>query len=303
MSIKATATKKAQFFRLYLLRNGSRAEPMERDWQDFLAKVKKRPLTDREHDGFVFDPVEIEGRWALAIHKPVNKNYMSHIDEASGTIQDILDSPETKGGLAHSTAVFFPGIENVFVLALGGGSSPHGNAVEAFMECFAPPGQGAAWRYEPLMAADQIQALKDSRGISMFSTRFSTKRSLFDRDAAPKGIVTYGEQIADRLGGDVEVEITVSLAPEARGIEHQRKFLGLVIPDLLRLTTNGARARARAKSERGDETDLRLVAHRLAAEFEISALGANSAQFSELVRALIVVSGDAEDKVKEILRG
>lgn len=48
---------------------------------------------------------------------------------------------------------------------------------------------------------------------------------------------------------------------------------------------------------------LSLVAHRLAPEFEISSLGTNSHQFSELILALMNVSATMEAKVKEILPG
>jgi hypothetical protein len=296
--------KKATFFQAYLLRDGARADVHERDWNGFLSRVAKLPFEERVVDDYVFEPVQVEDVWALGIHKKLNTQFMSEIDPVAGKMADILDGGSNRRGLAHATAVYFTGIDNVFSLALGGGMvSPQASAVATFLDTFAPAGEGAHWKAEPLMQGDDIRKLRNSRGMSLFKTKFSTKRSLFDAGSAQVGISTFASQIADRIGGDVEVEITVKLEPEARGQANLKNFLSLVVPDLGMLTAKGTGAHAKVKTQEGDEEMLSLVAHRLAPEFEIPSLGTNSHQFSELVFALINVSATMEAKVKEILTG
>lgn len=128
-------------------------------------------------------------------------------------------------------------------------ASPQASAVAIFLDTFAPAGEGAHWKSAPLMQGDDIRKLRNSRGISLFRSKFSTKRSFFDADSAQVGISAFASQIADCIGGDVDVEVTIKPEPEARGQAKFKNFPSLVVPDLGTLTAKGTGAHAGVKTQ------------------------------------------------------
>lgn len=296
--------KKALFFRAYLLKEGARFDPAERDWADLLKRVSKKDLADRTIDGIIFEPSLLDKGALLGIHKPLNTDFMSQIDRKVGSVEDLMtDQDDDSPKFAYSTGVYFTGIDNVFALSAGNNQSPRANAVVEFLSTFAPPESGTFWKSEPLMVEDEIKKLRASKGVVEFSSKFSTVRNLFDSTDDSTGIVGFADKVANRVGADVEIVITVRLPSQSRSQAAKSKLRSLLVGDLKTLAGKGTGAKAKALVEGGFEEELSLVAHGLAAEFEMDQFTSESHQFSVLMKSLMDVSASMDDRVRSILRG
>ena len=109
--------------------------------------------------------------------------------------------------------------------------------------------------------------------------------------------------MAAQIGGDIELTIDVKLTPEARNRSNKGKLMQMLMRDLPRLTGRDSKASAKVLLEEGVEEQLSLVAHALAADFEINKLEKESHQFSELLKALGDVGAEMHTRVQAILEG
>lgn len=312
----ATVDKKvkhAGFHRAYILQDGSRRDPGEQEWEVLLKAVAELSIEERTVNEVIYEPSpHLKSGTLVGLHKPINPDFMSAIDSKSGKVADLMkgtngsdDSEEGPSDrFANSTAVCFLPVGNVFAVALGNAQAPRASQIAYFLDRFLPPeAKGAYWKTEPLVDDDEIRRLREARGLVEFSSKFNTARNLFNADDESSGVVSFGERIAQRVGGDVEIVIEVKLKPSARSTSVKQRMLDLVIRDLPTLAAKGSNAKARALMADGIEEELSLVEHNLAADFEIDRLGSESHQFSELLQALGDVSAEMETKVKSILEG
>lgn len=306
-------TKHAGFHRAYILQDGARRDPGEQDWADLLQRVAGLTIEERTVKEIVYEPASLlSGGTLLGMHKPINPDFMSTIDSKAGKIADLMkatddtddgdDGPSDR--FANSTAVCFLPVGNVFAVALGNTMAPRAGQIAHFLDEFLPPEvKGAFWKTEALVDDDEIRKLRQAKGLVAFSSKFNTARHLFNVDDHGSGVVSFGERIAQRVGGDVEITIEVKLKPAARNTSVKQKMLDLLMSDLATLAGKGSNAKAKALMSQGIEEELSLVEHNLAADFEIDKLGSESHQFSELLQALGDVSAEMETKVKSILEG
>lgn len=299
--------KTISFFRIFVLNQARRQYVEDFQWSERLREIADLPLADRRLDGYIFDPREDDAaHGVLGIHAPIKTDFMTRIESHEGTVSDLLTGDGTTGSdFAHSTAVRFMPSGNAFALALGGANSPRTKAVELFLKKFVPLGPGASWAIEPLMDTDQLKRLREeAKGLVAFSTRFTTVRNLWTEDPADVGVVTMADQIADRLGGDVEIQITLKLASEARNNRSKKNLLDVVTRELPRLVRDkNSGTRVTALLEGGVEEELSLVAHRLAVTIDVSSEVSESRRFSSLITELRDVTGAMEDRVRSILEG
>lgn len=316
-----TKIKHAGFHRAYLLQDGARKDPGEQPWEELLQKVAELTMEERTVDGLIYEPTLLDRGTLMGMHKPLNPDFMSRIDSEAGSIADFMDrggATEAEGDndqgaeagavkperFANSTAVYFLPIGNVIAISLGNREAPRANRLAAFLDEFLPPeSPNASWRIEALVDNDEILKLKEAKGVVQFSTRFNTSRNLFSEDAAQPGIYTFAEKMAAQIGGDLELTIDVKLTPEARNRSNKGKLMQMLMRDLPRLTGKDSKASAKALLEEGVEEQLSLVAHSLAADFEINKLAMESHQFSELLKALGDVGDEMHTRVKTILDG
>ena len=311
--VQEKKTKHAGFHRAYILQDGARRDPGEQDWADLLQRVAGLSLEDRTVGDIIYEPASLlSAGILLGMHKPINPDFMSTINSKAGKIADFMKATVTTDEeddlsperFANSTAVCFLPVGNAFAVALGNTMAPRANQIAHFLDEFLPPEQkGAYWKTEPMVDDDEIRKLRQAKGLVEFSSRFNTSRNLFNMDTESSGVVSFGERIAQRVGGDVEISIEVKLKPAARNTSVKQKMLDLLMTDLQTLAGKGSNAKAKALMPDGIEEELSLVEHNLAADFEIDKLGNESHQFSELLQALGDVSAEMETKVKSILEG
>lgn len=305
--------KHASFHRAYVLQDGSRRDPGEQDWEDLLQRVASLPIEERTVNDVIYEPAsQLSPGTLLGMHKPINPDFMSAINSKAGRIADLMkstgnaedDEESPADRFANSTAICFLPAGNVFAVALGNAQAPRASQLAHFLDEFLPPeATGAFWKTEPLVDDDEIRKLRQAKGLVEFSSKFHTARNLFNVNDESSGVVSFGERIAQRVGGDVEITIEVKLKPSARNASVKQKMLDLIMRDLPTLAGKGSNAKAKALMSEGIEEELSLVEHNLAADFEIDRLGSESHQFSELLHALGDVSAEMETKVKSILEG
>jgi hypothetical protein len=296
-------TKTISFFRLYVVDEARRKDATV-DWRGQLVEIAKAPMIDRTRSGVIYDPHVTDDAVLLGVHVPLNTDFMTRIDPAASTVMEEHEGEEDGAGFANSTAVCFLPRYNVVAVAVGGANSPRGPSVAVnFATSFVPLGPGAHWVGEPLMDGDRLRAFEEAGGAVAFSSRFSTTRNLLTPDEGT-GIASYADAIARRIGGEIEVDISIRIAPESRNRSVKQRFRDMIRGELPRFVHDRAsRTKVVALMDGGVEEELDLVAHRLAASIEVDSETSESHRFSTLLEHLSVVSGEMDDRVRDLIEG
>lgn len=296
-----TVTKQASFFQAVILKDGVKKHPPARNWKQELKRIlDSTKLSEREVDGLYFDPIEVNGDFLLGIHKPLKTNFLSNIDPDANSIKDVLPD-DLKDQYAHSSAVMFTKHNHVFALALGHTNAPRHTSVEKFLNTYYPRGDGEHWAIEPFMDRAKLKQFQDAKGAIDFSTKFMTQRDLLEEDMEEESLTRIGDQIATAIGSDVEIKITISLPPGYRSRVSMKSLQRFAKRDLRTTAAKGTNARARAIVSEGVEEELHLVAHKLAAEFDLPQIASERQQFSQLLKGLQSVRSEMDDRVEQLI--
>lgn len=300
-----TKTKSVGFYQVLVNANGTLERPVI-DWRAVLRRVGAKDVPDRTHDGVVYDPHVTDSAALLGVHALIKPDFMSHIG-ANGSITDLMDKAEGAGveQLANSTAVSFLDVGNAVAVATGTTHSPKPpRVVVDFLERHHPLPEGRHWTAQPIMDTAKIKQFRDqTNGAARFESRITTVRDLFQPEAST-GIVKFADQLADRIGGDVIVDLVVRLAPGSQSRSIKQRFRDLVLGDLPRIGANPqSRSKVTALFENGAEEELNLVAARLADTIEVDPDVSESLRFSALLEHLDDVGARMKDRVRELLEG
>lgn len=298
--------KSVGFFQVGILSEAQRRTPVV-DWIAVLTEVAGRPMSERIHGGVVYDPHIEDGVALVGVHALLKPDFMTSIDSAGARITDLMDSAEASGlsRLAHSTALYFLPVGNAVAVATGTNNSPKPpKVITEFLTLNVPLPSGASWTATPIMDTDKVRRFRDeSQGAASFDTRISTVRSVFEPDET-QGIARFADQIAERIGGDVTIDISVRVAPQSRSRSVTQRFRDLIISDLPRVLANpGSRTKVNALLPDGVEEEMNLVAARLAATIEVDTSVSESLRFSALMTHLRDVGAEMEDHVRQLLEG
>lgn len=296
--------KVAYVYEAKLLSKGTSRRLKARDWNDALRKFKEDyPLKEREIDGVLYDPVEFQGTYLLGIHKPVDKSFMTQLDEDDASVKDLMMEDEEGRKSYYSSAVLFSEIKHIFIIASGSRSAPQANALEPFLQQFFSGDESEYWKIGPYMDRPQLDRLREAKGLVSFSSRFSTHRDLFSMDEPSDGPAGYADRIADAVGQDVEIEIKIKLPSQVRGQQTMRKFLDLVTGDLKRTITEKSKTRAEAVIDEELTEELSLVAHKMATKFELSTVGTERRLYSDLLNGLVEIGPEINQRIRELEQG
>lgn len=297
-------TKNASVFEAKLLSRGSYRRLSPRSWDEALRKIREDySLSEREIDGIYFDPVEQGGKFLLGMHRPVDGAFKTLIDENTSSISDVLPDEVTDRRWAESSAVLFSETHHVFIYAGGGRQGPPAGAVVSFLNHFFPGGKGEHWRVEPYLDRPQIDRLKQAKGLIQFSSRFSTQRDLFTSHHAGEGPAAFADRIAEAVGQDIELEITIKLPKQSRGRQATRKLLELIRGDLSRTVRENSNAKAEAIIDDELTEELSLVAHKMAAKFELNIEDTEQRLFTDLLQGLVEVAPELNSRIQKIEQG
>lgn len=247
--------------------------------------------------------MEQDGRYLLGMHRPVDGSFRTEINEDASSITDVMSNDASARELADSSAILFSNTHHVFFFASGGRNAPPASAVLPFLSQYFPGRDDERWKVDPYFDKGQTERLKEAKGLVKFATRFSTQRDLFTPVDGGTGPAAFADRIADAVGQDVEVEISIKLPKQSRGSRAAAKLLGLVRNDLSRTVPEGSNATAEAIIDDELTEELWLVAHKMAAKFDLHLEDAERRVFTDLLRGLTSVSSELSAKVKAIEQG
>jgi len=298
---KKTASKKVQFFSVYLLSKGQRHDLTDLDWCTLMKSVAQVPVKERTlSQGIVFDPrVDDDGTPTLSIFRPLSTDFMSRIDPDTMEVTDIASNE--KDLFAHSTAVvFIPGMPVFGLVGSSGTYSPQHSAVHTFLTTFMKPDIGSHWKVEPLMDPGKIKEFEQASGIAEFSAVYRSAGDILTPE--PGNALELADRIAEVLGADVEVSLSVKL----KGNKQKgpaKKLKNLVSSSLPRLT-HDEKSRARVKATGGMfEDELNLVAQKFSVEGTIPEAASEEATFTLLMELAKDVTAQCESRIKELREG
>lgn len=281
------------------------AEAGTPDWASELEEVSRLTPKERTVDGVIFDPVKVRDVWMLAMHKPVNRGFLTWVDKDSGSVSDWLeDGDSSNGRFAYSTVAAFmrPGIS--FALCKGDVSAPGHTAVADFLSTFSPLPQGEHWKTDPVIAEEQTGRFHQSNRAYWFKSTFSTRRDLWSDGLGPAdvGIDTMANALADDVGGDLRVKITVQLERDQRTVQRERKFHDLIERSLPGTTRNDSKAEVRAIANDGLDEALKLVAHRMSVSVDLPPESTERQSFRDLLDGVYDVLPYLQNELQDIPR-
>lgn len=294
--------KNVHFYFLRCLDKGTKSAATDVDWEAALqAWSTRRPsLKERAINDTIYDPRLGLALPALGIHRAASADFQSKIDEEGAAIDDFLDSGGSGTYVANSTAVVFLPKHNVIGIATGNPSSPRVGSVSDFAAAASPLTQGH-WSYEAVLdEADLREFHASESGIRKFEGRFSTKKSLFTQTSA--GIVSHFDEIADEIGGDLQIDITLTVTGAgSQRISVGKKFKGLLSPSLERIVT-GERARVWPADGNAAEA-MNLIAEKFVVSVPLEDVAVASRSFTQLVNAVVTAGEQNFDKIKDLVEG
>ncbi len=306
-----TATRKPKpidvhFFTASITEQGGRRSRRV-DWTDALAAAGTLPLTERTHDGDVYDVQPHDDMVLVGAHRIINTDFMTEIDPEHESIVDIMDDAAARDDIrrfAYTTVMAFLPKHNAIAIARGGASSPrHLSAAHNFLERHLPPGKGAHWFVEPIGTPDKTAELRKAKGVLSFEGRYETLRMFDDPEPGQAGLAARVDEFATSLGGELIVDVSVRFAPGYRNSDNARAAKDFLLRDLPRLMGSGKKVKARALND-DDSTDLLdIVAGTLVATMELGREALESRRYTALLEELRNVAADMQDEVDRLLEG
>lgn len=303
----AKKEKTVRFYRVMALtpRQGERAVEQV-DWRTLLEQWGQRSLADQVvgPDKILFHPDATAAAPAVGAHSSASAAFQSRISMTSATVEDVLSFEEDGEMIANSTAIaFLPG-HNVFALVQGNASSPRQNVVRVFLDEVKPFSAGEKWVIRPIIDPAHLRRFRDETdGVKWYQGVISTKRDLLTPDA--EGFMSALDRIAEQVGADLKVEIKISLDDAAVQSKASRRSLrSYIVKSLDRIVQGSKKSLVHATNEDGTvEETLSLIQEKFTAIASISDDVTGSARFTELVREVVRVAGEEDNRIKKIMEG
>lgn len=298
------ANKKQAYIHQLYQHKGAIRQWGKLSWAKLFAELEGMDAKDRVFEGVFVDPIRRGDSLLLGLARPQNSNYMARLDE-DGHVVDLLSHDEGEGGevdlsyLQTSVALLLP-VGDAVAFVHGSQQSPKVPSVLNLVRELHATEPDFHWAKMPLMDRGKIQKLKQGRGVDRFSTVFETNRDIFTTDG-PDSIVTSLDGVADALGANAQIEITISLQGGDNNMSKREKFRDRIVEELYRLIpapSTGHGATANVYSEDGHVEILELVAHKMQVAFEVPPRDNDRARYSELVDRL----AGAEDEIVDLVR-
>ena len=242
---------------------------------------------------------------SLSMHKPIDRDFLTSVDWSAGTIIEAPSSTRADSNFANSTAVQFYPKYGALALSRVNNSSPRKKALITLLDRCFPTDQGMHWDMRPIMDKTSLNLfLNHSRGITALTTSFSTLKQL---GLEAQGVATYGDQLANKIDAELDIELTLTLnARRAATMGPRERLLEALRVDLPRLLSgkdNGTQVTALLDD--GTTRVLDLVEQNLSVQEEITDEVAESDArlCNELPSIVKRVSDVWEDRIYQMLEG
>ncbi|ERH18204.1 hypothetical protein HMPREF1549_01914 [Actinomyces johnsonii F0510] len=239
----------------------------------------------------------------LSMHKPLDRNFLAHVDWSSGTLKEGEGGDGRDSDYANSTAVHFYPRFGAFAMAAVNRASPRQGAVKRLMERCFPLEHGFHWAVRPIMDTTALDVFKGSTiGITSLTTKFSTLKQL---GLEPTGVASFGDALAENIDAELDIDVTMTLNAKrgaSRGM--QKRLRGALLRDLARLLAgkdNGTKVTAILENGRTEILDLVEQALVVSQEIDDKDTASNERLFRELLNIIVSVSDDRQDQVYGML--
>lgn len=183
---------------------------------------------------------------------------------------------------------------------MSGQSCPRIGSLLPFLEEFFPPREDDyVWGYDAFLEDGDIKRFQDrSTGVRKAELSFTTARNVFTPDDAPAAsILTHFDAMADQIGGDLEVKVTIDIARGSRNQSTTRSLRDAVANDMPRHAMNTSGKAQVVSSEGMDEEDLDLLQHKLTHQVQLVESEDEAKTFKNLVKA---VAGHCRERWDDI---
>lgn len=221
----------------------------------------------------------------ISMHKPIDLLFATQEDEDEGKYRDVTEEELESHKLAYaSVAVVGEHNGQLFLAITKGGhvGAPSNGNFQELLNYALPLSPSSKWIVEGVLHPSDRARLKASQGVTAFSGTVLSHPSAGEIDGLEYGgpIEKLGRLIADYVGTEIELEISVSLKDYGR--EHTAKAKDLTLGTSF-LTTHGRKPKATAQSMSGEEL-LTLVEHNFASKIYLDISEIANASFSVLLR-------------------
>lgn len=220
----------------------------------------------------------------ISMHKPIDLMFATQEDESEGTFKDVTEEELEAHKLAYASVAVVGVHKGTLHLAVtkGGhtGSPGHKNFKELLVEAI-PLQASAKWVIEGIMHRSDRERLKRSQGVSAFSGMVVSQPSQGELAGLHYGSVIerLGKGIADYVGTEIELEVSVKLKNHGRAEEAKARDLALIT----NFDTNHRRKpKATARGLSGEEL-LTLAQHDFASKIYLDINDVIGARFSALL--------------------
>lgn len=221
----------------------------------------------------------------VSMHKPIDLLFATQEDEAEGTFKDVTEEELEAHKLAYASVAVVGEHQGVLYLAVtkGGhfGSPGHKNFEELLGHAL-PLSASSKWVVEGVTHPSDRERLKNSQGVSAFSGTILSQPSHGEVEGLSYGsaIEKLGKAIADYIGTEIELEISVKLKDYGR--EEAAKARDLTLGT--NFDTNRRRKpKATAQGMSGEEL-LTLAQHDFASKIYLDINDVIGARFSALLK-------------------
>lgn len=269
------------------------------DWKTEFEELALRQHSERVLDKVIYEPRVVDGVPVLGIHRPLNPDFMQYMPaDADHTVSIFEALKEAEGPtpaeqverFVRSTAVAFP-LPGKVAVCMSGQDCPRIGALMPFLTKFFPPAvEGFSWNHEPYMTEGDVRRFKEqSAGVRSADLSFTTARDVFAPDSsAGVSLLNMADGLADQLGGDIEVTMTIRLSKGSNRPETRQRMRDAITNDLPRYASNPhGRASIVSTSSSGlDEEELDLMQHRVTHQVEIMESDTEERTFDNLLQAV-----------------
>lgn len=220
----------------------------------------------------------------ISMHKPIDLMFATQEDESEGTFKDVTEEELEAHKLAYaSVAVVGKHRESLYLAVTKGGhtGSPSHKDFKELLKQAIPLETSARWVIEGVMQGSDRERLKRSQGVRAFSGMVVSHPSQDEVAGLHYGSVIerLGKGIADYVGTEVEVEISVRLKDHGREEEAKARDLALATNFN---TTRRRMPKATARGMSGEEI-LTLAQHDFASKIYLDISEVIGTRFSALL--------------------
>lgn len=272
------------------------------DWVKLIEKLEELPVKDRCVNEIILDPIRRDDCLLLGMLKPQAKDYLVELDGA-GNVVDLMSAAsdgdgDAPSGTFHTAVALLLPVGDAFAFAAGSLQSPRPPSVVRVVEAFHDRSDDYHWAHRPLLDRGLLQQLKDGAGVDRFTTSVDTNRTVFDSSESGT-LMSAFEKVADVIGSDVQIDITISLPGSENSKTRRERFRDSIVAGVDRLipsrSTNKS-ASAKVYSAEGYAEELELVEHKMQVAFDVAPAKSEQARYTALVDQLAAASEQIIEK-------